>query len=430
MLTEVQLSTVVAAFFFATLALLVLALVLAGALRVAGRSMPRRLGIAIAFLTGIGLGFTFVVFDDPRELVGVGVLIAALTFVLWRSGAGGFAGWLVSGAAIPWLALWSYYLSVQFTGRPVVDLGDVLRGLAAGFIVMFFGTWMTIVADQRTGAAAPPSWQWKPGVRSIGAVAAAIQAPEGRSPVPGQLVATVAALVAVQLIAGTAMQALGIHPVLQVAGLAVLGAVAATETFVRTMPTRNRLAFEAFSWLAEQEIARFREQSGTDVPMTVPAALRWLEDHPDRPANRWMRADILLMVDRTDEALVAAEGIPTSTPFEAVERLATLGLVRWIRGEDGGVDELLAAREALDPDGDDRLRADVMVAAGEVRRRMADGRTTPGDANQPLVDVRASLGARADGQVGRALRKRLIPGFTALAFVFGLLLLLIGPTPF
>ena len=64
---------------------------------------------------------------------------------------------------------------------------------------------------------------------------------------------------------------------------------------------------------------------------------------------------------------------------------------------------------------------------------MGDGRTEAGDAAQPLIDVRERLGRRADGQVGRALRKRILPIFLAMALAFGALELVLdslGLLPF
>ena len=44
-----------------------------------------------------------------------------------------------------------------------------------------------------------------------------------------------------------------------------------------------------------------------------------------------------------------------------------------------------------------------------------------GDAAQPLLDVRERLGDRAKGQVGRALRPRLLPMLLVVSLLFALL---------
>jgi hypothetical protein len=53
------------------------------------------------------------------------------------------------------------------------------------------------------------------------------------------------------------------------------------------------------------------------------------------------------------------------------------------------------------------------------------------DLLEPLVRVREKLGRRADGQVGRALRKRMIPALLAIGLIFGLVVELLAlPLPF
>ena len=50
----------------------------------------------------------------------------------------------------------------------------------------------------------------------------------------------------------------------------------------------------------------------------------------------------------------------------------------------------------------------------------------PERAIEPFLAVRERLGTRADGQVGRALRRRLIAAFVGTSFVFGAILYLFG----
>ncbi len=79
-----------------------------------------------------------------------------------------------------------------------------------------------------------------------------------------------------------------------------------------------------------------------------------------------------------------------------------------------------AAAQVLPPDGDDRLRAEVTIAVARVRRLMAEGRGAADDAVQPFLEVRELLGSRADGQVGRALRPRIIPGLLLAGLALGI----------
>jgi hypothetical protein len=121
--------------------------------------------------------------------------------------------------------------------------------------------------------------------------------------------------------------------------------------------------------------------------------------------------------------------MPDSTPSERWARASAMDFVDWLAGGPGDMAGLRAAAAELQPpDGDERLRAEVSIATAEVRRRMADGRTTPGDAIDPLLEVRQRLGRRADGEVGRALRRRLLPLSLAVGLVFGTLLYVLGPS--
>ena len=132
-----------------------------------------------------------------------------------------------------------------------------------------------------------------------------------------------------------------------------------------------------------------------------------------------IRIEIALLAGRQEEARALLQALPNETPWERFEVAALRDLVDWRAGGDGDLAAMEAAARAIAPaDGDERLRADVTVAVARVRRNMADGRAAPGDAAGPLVEVRDRLGPRADGQVGRALRRRLIPGlFVALVIL-------------
>jgi hypothetical protein len=203
--------------------------------------------------------------------------------------------------------------------------------------------------------------------------------------------------------------------------LAVGAAAAGTEAYIRSLYGSNRRAFEAFSWLGEREIARLRAQTGDGVPTTKARAEAWLTRHPDQPDQRWIRAEVLMLAGRLDEGLQTAEQMPEPTPLARVERLSTIGMAHWLASQDPDLASLEAAVADVPPGTDDRLEAEVILAAARTRIRMADGRTEPGDANQPLVEVRQLLGRRADGQVGRAFRRRLFPVFLGLSLLIGAL---------
>jgi len=130
---------------------------------------------------------------------------------------------------------------------------------------------------------------------------------------------------------------------------------------------------------------------------------------------------------RNDEARALIERMPAATPEERVELAATRDMVEFYAGGADDLEGIRAAVAELEPaDGDARLRGEVMIASSITRRRMADGRAAPGDAIDPLIAVRERLGRRADGQLGRALRRRLLAVFLASSLIFGLLFELVG----
>jgi hypothetical protein len=208
-----------------------------------------------------------------------------------------------------------------------------------------------------------------------------------------------------------------------------IGAVAATEAYIRAIPTRSRRAWEAFAWLGEHELKVAGDSASDPVPTSRRQAEDWLARHPDMPETRWIRVEVLELAGRFDEARVAAQAMPDSTPSERWEKAEAIDSVEWRSGGEGNIDGLRAAAAELEPaDGDERLRAEVAIAAAEVKRRMADGRTTPGDALEPLLDVRQRLGHRADGEVGRALRRRMLPLSLIAGLVFGAAIYVFGPS--
>jgi hypothetical protein len=208
--------------------------------------------------------------------------------------------------------------------------------------------------------------------------------------------------------------------------------VLGTEAYIRGMTTRSRRAFEAFSWLGEWELARAREAIGGSLPTSSDDAVRWLEAHPEQPLLRpnelAVRIEILLFAGRIDEARQALVRLPDGSPWARFEVAALRDLVDWRAGGDGDLQGMREAAARIQPrDGDDRLRAEVTIAVAKVRRLMEAGRATPDEAIKPFTDVRDLLGRRADGQVGRAIGPRMIPGLILSGIVIGLIGEVFGP---
>jgi hypothetical protein len=105
--------------------------------------------------------------------------------------------------------------------------------------------------------------------------------------------------------------------------------------------------------------------------------------------------------------------MPTTTPIERVERASTLAYVDWLDGGRGDLASLRAAAgDVLPIDSPDRLRAEVITAAGETRVAIGEGLPDP---LRPLRAVRDRLGARADGILWTALRRRAWPSILRLS---------------
>jgi hypothetical protein len=233
-----------------------------------------------------------------------------------------------------------------------------------------------------------------------------------------------AAIVATWLVAAIALPAALPDPI-RLAILVILSAILGAEAYVRAMPAPARLAFEAFSWLGEWELAQIRAATGDGVPTNELAARRWLRVHPEAPETRWLRVEMLTFVKKHDEAKAVAERMPDGTPAERFERAAAKDFADWYAGEEGDIPAMEAAASELHPsDGDARLRAEVAIAIARVRHRMAAG-DDPIAAGEPLRDVRKRLGRRADGQLGRALRVRIMRPLLILGGLLAVLSLLV-----
>lgn len=426
MIDETSILIVVAVLTFVVPAIFLVVLAIAAVRRNRGADVGPGAAAVLCFLGGLTLGL-FAVFGASDLVTELPILGAAVLFVLrqWRSGRRSQAGWILVGTALPWTVLWGFYLVAFLLNLERFDPGDVWPSFLVGAVPLAAGAIAAVRGDPAPPAPDPAAPAGAPGSRSYGSIAAAIRGPGLIGPFGISEIAALVAFVAALIVVPFAIPS-GTPRILAFAVPAVVGATLATEAYIRTMPRRSRLAFEAFSWLGEWELKQ-AGMSGLRVPTTPGAARRWLASHPDMQDRLGIRAELLLLAGRPDEARAAAEGLPTSTPWERWVRTEALESIEWRSGGDGNLERLRAAAAELQPlDGDDHLRAAVAIAAAEVRRRMADGRSTPGDAAEPLIEVRESLGTRADGQVGRALRGRLFPAFLVASIVLGGIAELLG----
>jgi hypothetical protein len=386
---------------------------------------------ALVLVCGLALGSLLLVDDDPTTDLPILAVAAILGVGRFRVGRRDQAGLLVVGTAVPWTLLWAAYLVVALS-RGLDPSGTVLP-FALGLFVTAGG--LGLMKAGRRHDDAPPRLDapvGMPGSRAVGSIAAAIREAGRVGPFGLSEIAAVTVLVLVWLVVpflllvplGQAEP--GARGLITTITGVVLGGVLATEAYIRAMPERSRRAFEAFSWLGEWDLRQARAAGIARAPTSPRAARRWLGAHPlsagDERSLLAYRVDILALAGELDQARATAASLPERTPAERFERAAATDIADWRAGGPGNLAAMeRAASEILPPDGDERLRAEVSIAAAKVRRRMADGRTTPGDALEPLLEIRKRLGARADGQVGRALRRRLVGVFLVAGAGFAIL---------
>ena len=370
------------------------------------------LGSALVAFTG-GLMLGVFLLADIGILLQLPILLVLMAIVTgrWRARRRREAGWLLVGAALPWMFLYGFTIAATLTGAAPYPPLQTLSRVAVGLVPLAIGIALTGRGDPPPAEPRMDARAGQPGSRDIGSIAHAIREPTFVGPFGLQEVSLLVAIIAALLVVPFLVRDLpGVLRVVLTSGVA---AVLGTEAYIRAMTPRSRRAFEAFSWLGEWEVARAKRAVG-QLPVGRDDAVDWLVDHPVGPIaiadELPVRIEIELLAGRRDEARALLEQLPTDTPWERFEQAALRDLVDWRAGGDGFLDLMReSAREILPPDGDERLRAEVTIAVAEVRRRMADGRADAGDAALPLVDVRKRLGPRADGQVGRALRWRLLP---------------------
>jgi hypothetical protein len=386
--------------------------VAAGAFYVTSRGSLGRLGSAIVSFTGgltlgtfllVGIGL---VFRLPLLLV-----VVALVIGRWRARRRWSAGWLLVGAALPWTLVYGVLAAAMLAGDIAYSPLETLGMLALGVVPLAAGIALIARGDPPPTGPRMDARAGQPGSRDIGSIAHAIRGPSFVGPFGLQEISLLVAIVTAFLVVPFFVRDLPM--VLRIALTSAAAAALGAEAYIRAMTSRSRRAFEAFSWLGEWELARAKRVGGR-VPVSRDDAIDWLVEHPMGPIAMAdelpLRIEIELLAGRRDEARALLGQLPTATPWERFELAALRDLVDWRAGGDGYLELMReSARDILPADGDERLRAEVTIAVAEVRRRMADGRADAGDAAVPLVEVRKRLGALADGQVGRALRWRLMP---------------------
>jgi hypothetical protein len=383
-----------------------------------GLPVGRRLEASIATVGGAAIG-AFIVASQgilPVDIMFV-VTITALVYAQWRRRRRRQAGFLVAGFALPWTVLWAYYVVALMLGMNF-EPAATWAGFLGGSLVVAVGLVVVARGDPPVPPPDPRAAPGDPGSRLIGTIAIAIFGPARigpfRMPDVASLVALVVSLIVLALLPiGNQWIHLGV--------MIGVSAVVASEAWIRALPTRTRLAFEAFSWAGDADLERARALTGSETPATQKAAEAWLRRVPESPLTDWVRAEVLILAGRPEEARAIVDRMPADTPAERFELASTRELVEWANGGSTDTTGMEAALEGLGPEGSEaRLRGEVAIAGVRVRHAMSAGQPAEGDVLEPLVEVRRRLGALADGQVGRAMRKRLIPGYLLFSALFGI----------
>ena len=142
---------------------------------------------------------------------------------------------------------------------------------------------------------------------------------------------------------------------------------------------------------------------------------RYVRNTAERADDRWIRTDILAAIGDLAAAREMAARIPDDTPYGRVERVAGESYVDWLSGGPGNTAGVREAAFAVQPvDGDDWLRAEVILAAGLVRDGLTAGEVDP---TAPLRAVRDRLGRRAD-RVLLAVARRVARTYFLMAGAF------------
>ena len=186
------------------------------------------------------------------------------------------------------------------------------------------------------------------------------------------------------------------------------------------LPTDVRRALDAFGWLWDREVGRFRERTGSSTAGSAADVAAWLDANPAGPVTGVARVEMLLSVGRLDEA--RAELGTLGQPSTDLERLEVASLRAFAEIlETGSFDEAAyddVARKASAGTGF-ALEAAVSRAVLVSRSRLALGQPDP---LGPLVAIRKHLGFEAT----RIAIRRTWLGFLRGLALFGVGIALIG----
>jgi hypothetical protein len=331
--------------------------------------------------------------------VGVALLVVITSLRGWLD----TAGLVLVAAALPWAMYAGAWLLDGLVAAQDIDSGAALPPFVTSVVAIVIGVSFVRFHRVYTARHPQPAPPTEPLRRRWGAVARAVSGPEVlgiSTPIGGAVVA---------LFAGSLISVTAAHgrPILETGAIVIGGTIitglATTLGWAFGRTPRSRRAFVAFAWLGEWELRRFSDLIGGAAPVTMTGMKRYLRNTAERADDRWIRTEILAAIGDLAAARDMAARIPDDTPYGRVERAANESYVDWLSGGAGDTERVREATLAIQPlDSDDRLRAEVTLAAGEVRDRLTAGDPDP---TAPLRAVRDRLGRRADGVLLAAARR-------------------------
>jgi len=386
------------------IAMLPLLVVVLVAARLTRRRVPRGLAALLPILVAVCLGYGLLVTDElplvrAAALGGLGLVLAVAGVRGWID----TAGLVLLSAALPWAIYAGAWLLDGFVAGQSIDAWAALPPFVTSLVAIVVGVSFVRFHRGYTARHPPPPSPADPSTRHWGVVGRAISGPEVLG-ISSPIGAAFVALFAGSLISVTAAHG---RPILETGAIVIGGTIitglATTLGWAFGRTPRSRRAFEAFAWLSEWELGRFRDLIGGATPVTMTGMKRYVRNTTERAEDRWVRTEILAAIGDLAAARDMAARIPDDTPYGRVERIAGESYVDWLSGGSGNTEGLREATLAIQPaDSDERLRAEVVLASGQVRDRISAGDPDP---TAPLRAVRDRLGRRADGVLLAAARR-------------------------
>jgi hypothetical protein len=324
------------------------------------------------------------------------------------------AGATLVAVALPWTIWFGWFIADNAIGGGRWSTPDIVPAAVAGVAAIGVGVTLMAIGRPIEARAHPPGPAENP--RRWDALSHRLLGPRLLGAPFHDLAVTV---IVVGIAIGNASAIHGrpfvVGAAITVISVGIAFALGAAAWVLVRRPAERR-AMEAYVYLGEYELDRFRAQVGGPAVPTIRDFRRFLDASAPSTQLEWIRSELFAVFGRLPEARASAEAMPTSTPYQRVERASHLAYIDWLAGGPGDVGPLRAAAAEVLPAGSaEALRAEVTVAIGEARVAIGQGSADP---LRPLRTVRDRLGSAADGILWTALRRRAWPGMLRLSALF------------